>query len=1037
MRCDCDCASDSPCGCSGWCEPGRTANRPGLDLVAFGSSRYGEVLRRMRQRLSGDDLPGLAGLTSRGVVPPLDPAIALLDCWACLSEVLGFYNERGLNESFLRTCIQRRSAVELARLVGYEPRPGLAADAWLAFTLDDLDKDAVLQVPAGTRAYSQPAPGETMQPFETDEGLTGRPRWSLMRPRLTIPQWLVTELPDDVPAEAPTPQLITADDVCLWFKGTNTGLVPGSVLLFDDDAMQRKLGRLVALVEPLPKGSASPDAPILEDQTRVVLQAPRPFQPTTVQPEMLTTKILQTLVARPGRYTSSQAGLWLNPLESFADASDVPAGLLRAVYPQLRDTLARALGGTTPAGASGRFNVYAMRVRAALHGHNAPLIANVDPRTGRVTSYSEWNPDGTGRSAVDAAWRELGHAVEEEAPLLRDLYSDLLETAEAARKARQAHDVREIFLDAVYEGILPGSQVVVLIPEPTDLDERPARTSDVVVPETFSESNVFNVLAVRTVTRVRFNLAARVTQVTLDRAWRPEVRDWSELRNVVVYARSEQLDLVERPLRRTVHGTTLVLDGHYPGLQPGRRLIVSGERADLGEITGVHASELVMVRAVAHRSQQDDAWVTRDTIHTYLELADPGLRHRFRRNTVTVYGNVAHASHGESRAEVLGSGNAALPAQVFPLKQTPVTYVPATTPTGVRSTLAVRVNDLPWRQATNAAQIAPTDRSYLLRVDDGGARAQVITGLGARVPSGRDNVRATYRSGLGSTGNLQPGQVSVLASRPNGVMGVTNPFATSGGTDADDLAAIKLRAPMGLSSLDRLVSAPDYADFARAFAGIGKAGVSWVNAQADPVEVTDPAATAMVLTLAGVNDAPLSADSALLRSLAEALARYGDLELDAGGRGTDVLRLRTRNQPALGVTLRIRTARLVALRARVRLEPGQLWDALLPKLEAALLARLGFDARELGQDLAPVVALAALHQVRGVRAVDLQRFGTLAVGSADAPVTPAELAENARLVLGGPDLPRIPELQMIDDATIAYLPQAVAGTVLLSEWEGA
>lgn len=150
-----------------------------------------------------------------------------------------------------------------------------------------------------------------------------------------------------------------------------------------------------------------------------------------------------------------------------------------------------------------------------------------------------------------------------------------------------------------------------------------------------------------------------------------------------------------------------------------------------------------MVRAVAHRSQQDDAWVTRDTIHTYLELADPGLRHRFRRNTVTVYGNVAHASHGESRAEVLGSGNAALPAQVFPLKQTPVTCCPATTPTGVRSTLAVRVNDLQWRQAPNAAQIAPTDRSCSLRVDDGGARAQVITGLGARVPSGRDNVRAT------------------------------------------------------------------------------------------------------------------------------------------------------------------------------------------------------------------------------------------------------------------------------------------------------
>lgn len=296
-------------------------------------------------------------------------------------------------------------------MVGYEPRPGLAADAWLAFTLDDLDKDAVL---AGTGRDPRLQPTGSGRNHAALRDRRGPYRATPVEPDASPahrPPWLVTKLPDDVPAEAPTPQSITADDVCLWFMGTNTGLVPGSVLLFDDDAMQRKLGRQVALVEPLPKGSASPDAPILEDQTRVVLQAPRPFPAH----DGAARDADHQDPPDPGRQTRA---LHVEPGGSLAESVGVvrgrlgrPCRLLRAVYPQLRDTLARALGGTTPPARAGRFNVYAMRVRAALHGHNAPLIANVDPRTGRVTSYSEWNPDGTGRSAVDAAWREPGHAV--------------------------------------------------------------------------------------------------------------------------------------------------------------------------------------------------------------------------------------------------------------------------------------------------------------------------------------------------------------------------------------------------------------------------------------------------------------------------------------------------------------------------------------------------------------------------------------------------------------------------------------------------
>ena len=52
-------------------------------------------------------------------------------------DVLAFYQERLANESFLRTATERRSILELARLIGYQPSPGVAASTWLAFTLQE------------------------------------------------------------------------------------------------------------------------------------------------------------------------------------------------------------------------------------------------------------------------------------------------------------------------------------------------------------------------------------------------------------------------------------------------------------------------------------------------------------------------------------------------------------------------------------------------------------------------------------------------------------------------------------------------------------------------------------------------------------------------------------------------------------------------------------------------------------------------------------------------------------------------------------
>ena len=123
------------------------------------------------------------------------------------------------------------------------------------------------------------------------------------------------------------------------------------------------------------------------------------------------------------------------------------------------------------------------------------------------------------------------------------------------------------------------------------------------------------------------------------------------------------------------------------------------------------------------------------------------------------------------------------------------------------------------------ANLSASDRDYTTQTDDSD-NVSVIFGNGvhgARVPTGNSNVKATYRYGTGSAGNVDAGQISQLATRPLGLQGVINPIAASGGADRDSISQARANAPTTVLALDRLVSVQDYADFARAFAGIGKA----------------------------------------------------------------------------------------------------------------------------------------------------------------------------------------------------------------------
>ena len=227
------------CGCCEGVEkltPMALANRPGLSALAYRAGTYATFFETMVARLSSlaIELPTgqydehghaitapifpLTALTTRD---PSDPAIALLDAWAVVADVLTFYDERLANEGYLRTATERRSVLELARLVGYALRPGVASTAYLAYTIDEdrsvtPPKGMEVTIPAGTRAQSVPEPGQLPQPFETAEDLPARTAWNKLGPRLSQPQ---------------TAESIKSDG--LYLEGTATNLKPNDALLID------------------------------------------------------------------------------------------------------------------------------------------------------------------------------------------------------------------------------------------------------------------------------------------------------------------------------------------------------------------------------------------------------------------------------------------------------------------------------------------------------------------------------------------------------------------------------------------------------------------------------------------------------------------------------------------------------------------------------------------------------------------------------------------------------------------------------------
>lgn len=201
-------------------------------------------------------------------------------------------------------------------------------------------------------------------------------------------------------------------------------------------------------------------------------------------------------------------------------------------------------------------------------------------------------------------------------------------------------------------------------------------------------------------------------------------------------------------------------------------------------------------------------------------------------NTAVLYGNVARASHGETIAnEVLGDGDASAIFQQFSLKKPPVTYLPKLSGSSDPArTLEVRVGGVLWKEARSLYSHGHDERIYTTRVDEKGiTKVQFGDGItGARLPTGRKNVVATYRQGLGRAGIVRKNRLTKLMDRPLGLKGVTNPLGAEGGADSETLDKTRINAPNTVRTFDRIVSLRDFEDAAREDPRIAKSLATWV-----------------------------------------------------------------------------------------------------------------------------------------------------------------------------------------------------------------
>jgi hypothetical protein len=268
------------------------------------------------------------------------------------------------------------------------------------------------------------------------------------------------------------------------------------------------------------------------------------------------------------------------------------------------------------------------------------------------------------------------------------------------------------------------------------------------------------------------------------------------------------------------------------------------------------------------------------------------------------------------------------------------------------------------------ATAADVDGLSFTDYDGDGATIRFGDGTFGRPPVPGTTFRAQYLAGGGLAGNVAPDTIVTVApgDPANGlVWRCTNPFAATGGTDAETLAQIRDRAPQQIRSGLRTLTGPaDYQDTALSFSLDGPGGTYWARRAVSAVRWTGSWLSTVTLVDPATDESP----GARLAGLAALAQRLNARRLAGSDTSVAIARYRWLD---LRITCDVRRGH----------RPGD--------VEAAVLARLvpqpgaggagGFFGRDrwtFGQPLEASALIATVQScpgVAGVTRVDFRRAG--------------------------------------------------------------
>ena len=510
-----------------------------------------------------------------------------------------------------------------------------------------------------------------------------------------------------------------------------------------------------------------------------------------------------------------------------------------------------------------------------------------------------------------------------------------------------------LYLDAVYSQILPDSWIALR-------------------PDNGGKCALLQVSAVTTTTHGAFNSTAKVSRLTVSNP-----SDSYGIRSTAILCQSEELPLASLTLSTDISDgatTPITLDRAYLGLYVGQTIVLSGQRTDL---PGVLASEICTLASV-----QLINGITQITL-------SPKLANKYLRSSVQINANVANATNGATVKEILGNGDGTQTFQSFTLKQSPLTYTTAATPTGAESSLQIWVNNEEWTEVPWFFGHGPAEHIFTTtRNDDATTTVTFPDGLtGSRLPTGTANITATYRTGIGTPGLVDANQISMLTTRPLGVRAATNPLPSYGAQDAETIDTARSNATLTIMTLDRIVSLEDYQDFSTAFIGVSKALAVWIwNGEQRFV----------LLTVAGVNGAVVQPNDDTGTALQKAIAAA--------------------SEPYVTLSLQAYSPIYFRLAANVTVSPTFILGDVQTEVETALQTAFSFTARDFGQPVNLSEVIATIQNVDGVEGVLVT---ALYFSTDTANPSPLNQYLAANIPQSGARAASLAELLTLDSAPIA------------------